>query len=41
MSSDPLSGLPIYSIPLHIQIAQGVISQMEVHDLVPGQLKPL
>jgi GntR family transcriptional regulator len=40
MTGYPLSGSPIYSIPLYIQIAEGLISQIEAHELAPGQQLP-
>jgi DNA-binding transcriptional regulator YhcF (GntR family) len=36
----PLSGSLAYSIPLYIQIAEGLISQIEARELLPGDQLP-
>jgi GntR family transcriptional regulator len=36
----PLSGTLAYSIPLYIQIAEGLISQIEARELLPGDQLP-
>lgn len=40
MSGYPLTGSLGYSIPLYIQIAEGLISQIEARELTPGQQLP-
>jgi GntR family transcriptional regulator len=40
MTGYPLSGSLVFSIPLYIQIAEGLISQIESRELVPGQQLP-
>lgn len=40
MSEFPSTGSLGYSIPLYIQIAEGLMSQIEAHELAPGQQLP-
>jgi GntR family transcriptional regulator len=40
MTGYPISGSLAYSIPLYIQIAEGLISQIEARELVPGEQLP-
>jgi GntR family transcriptional regulator len=40
MTGYPLSGTLAYSIPLYLQIAEGLISQIEARELVPGDQLP-